>query len=121
MPFLADSVRDGGLQVITDATGKELHICSSEPADRAAALAASLGQKVNPSVSAPTDGDVNGRKVTISAVADGVVDADGTASHYALISGTELLATQALASSQVVTNGNPWTSPAIDITKPDVP
>lgn len=119
MSFLNDDVRDDGLQVLTDATSKVLHICSAEPTSRAEAISLSLGSKTSPTVGAPQDGDTNGRKVVISAITDGSVTVTGTAAYWALIDGTRLLATQALASTQAVTNGNPWTLAATDITIPD--
>ena len=119
MSFLHDSVRDGGLQVITDATSKEMHICTSEPTSRADCLTKSLGQKTGYSVGSPVDGDTNGRKVVCAAITDGAVDTTGTAFVWALISGTVLLASEDLLTSQVVTTPNTFTLPATDITKPD--
>lgn len=119
MAFLHDDILDVALQTITDATSKVLHICSAEPTSRAEAISLSLGSKSAPTVGSPENGDSNGRKVVISAITDGSVTADGTAGYWALIDGTKLLATKALNATQVVTNGNPFTLPAIDITIPD--
>lgn len=119
MAYLHDDVQDNGLQVITDATSKELHICSAEPTDRASAIANSLGNQTGQSVGAPEDGDTSGRKVVAAAVAAGSVTSDGTAAFWAIIDGTRLLAADDLAATQVVTSGNPFTLPAIDITIPD--
>ena len=120
MAFLNDDVLDDGLQVLTDATSKELHICSQEPTTRTEAVTTyTLGNKSAPTVGAPTDGDSSGRKVVVSAITDGSVTGTGTATHWALVDGTRLLATQSLASSQAVTSGNTFTLAAIDITIPD--
>jgi len=119
MAFLSDSVLDNGLNVITEATSPELHICSSEPTDRATALSLSLGQKVGLTLSTPANGTPDGREVTVSAISDGAVDTNGTASHWALIDGTELIAANTLTSSQVVTSGNSFSLTAITIRIPD--
>jgi hypothetical protein len=120
MAFLHDDVLDDGLQVLTDATSKELHICSQIPTTRTEAVTTfTLGNKSAPTVGAPTDGDANGRKAVVSAITDGNVTATDTATHWALVDGTRLLAAQTLASSQAVTSGNVFTLAAIDITIPD--
>ena len=120
MSFLHDDIQDDGLQELTDAASKVLHICSQEPTTRTeAATTYTLGNKSAPTVGSPEDGDTNGRKVIVSAIADGSVTATGTATHWALIDGTRLLAVEALSSSQAVTSGNTFTLGAIDITIPD--
>lgn len=120
MAYLHDDVLDGGIQVLTDATSKVLHICSQAPTTRTeAATTYTLGNKSGPTVGAPTNGDSSGRKVVISAITDGSVTGSDDATHWALIDGTRLLAVQTLASSQTVTSGNTFTLGAIDITIPD--
>jgi len=120
MPFLADEVLDFGVNYI-DVETTDLHILSAEPATWANVGSFTLGNKAAPVVSAPQDGDVDGRKVTISAITDGTVTGTGTASHWALVdtAATKLLAAGPLASSQAVTSGNPFTLTAFDITIPD--
>lgn len=49
---IADSVRDDGLNYIS-ANATALHVCTGDPADRAAAIAASLGS-VAPTYTGPT-------------------------------------------------------------------
>lgn len=119
MSYLHDDILDAALQVITDATSKVMHICTAEPTSRAEAISLSVGNKNASTVSSPTNGDTNGRKVTISAIADGTVTTEGDPTHWALIDDTRLLAAEALGNAQTVYVGNPWTLPATDITLPD--
>lgn len=121
MPLLADYVLDAALATL-DTEANALHICSAEPATYAAATTTnSLGSKTSLSIGAPADRSPNGRKVTVGDITDGAVSATGTASHWAIVDtvNSRLLAAGALASSQAVTNGNPFTLPAFDIGIPD--
>ena len=122
MPFISDNVFDNGLAYLT-ANGTRLDICSQQPTTYAEATSTySLGNKTGLTVGSPANGAVNGRRVTIPAVSDGSVTGTGTATHWALTkvtATTELLATQALSSSQAVTNGNTWSINALDVTIPD--
>lgn len=118
--FMNDHVLDNGLTVL-DAEVTALVICSQMPTTYAEANATyKLGSKASPAVSAPADA-TSGRKVVVSAITDGSVSANGTATHFALIDGTNsrLLVAQALASSQAVTSGNTFTLGAIEINFPD--
>ncbi|MEI9410706.1 hypothetical protein [Mesorhizobium salmacidum] len=116
MSFLNSLVLDNGLSVIV-ANGNRLHICSSEPADYAATVAASLGTKNTPVISALAARSPSGRKVTVSAIGDGACSANGNASHWALVDtvNTRLLATKALDAVLAVNNGDTFTLPAFDI------
>lgn len=115
MPFIADTVFDNGLTVITT-NGDRLDICSSEPATYAAVATASLGNSVV-TTGSPANGAVDGRRVIVGAITAGTVTATGTATHWALTDGTGVLyATGALAASQAVTSGNTFTLDAISIT-----
>ena len=116
MPLIADSAFDAALAVVQGAT--VLHICSSEPASFAAVDGVSLGTKATPTFTGPAAGDVSGRKVTVDAITDGSVTATGTASHFALVNASVLLAAGALATSQAVTSGNTFTLTAFDIEFP---
>lgn len=121
MAFINDRVFDNGLTIL-DTEANRIDICSSEPVTFAAATTtASLGNKVGISVGAPTDRTPNGRKVVVAAVTDGAVTASGTATHIAITDtvNSRLLATQALTAPQVVTSGNVFTLPTIDIGIPD--
>lgn len=119
MAYINDTAFDQALNWI-DTNGTHLSICSSEPANYAAIAAAELGEKASITIGSPEDGDTNGRKVVVSAITDGSVTATGTATHYAIHDNSSVLvATGALASSQGVTNGNTFTTSAIDITIAD--
>ena len=117
MASLNDRVYDNGLTVL-DTEASHLYICSQEPTTYAQASSTyALGVKATPTVSAPGARTPNGRKVTVSAITDGTVSANGTATHYALVDSTNsrLLATAALSSSQAVTSGNTFTLTSFDI------
>lgn len=120
MPFIIDDVRDDGLQILTDATAKVLHICSQEPVTLAEANTTyTMGNKTALSIGAPVDGDTNGRKVIIAAITDGTVTSTGNVTHWAVVDGTRLLLTGALSTTFAVTSPNVFTLPAIDVTIPD--
>jgi hypothetical protein len=117
--YLHDDVLDDGLQTITD-NAERLVITSSLPANYAAVAAVTLGEKANPTVGAPENGASNGRRVRVSSFTDGEVTATGTATHWCLVDDTtdRLLAAQTLT-SQVVTDGNPFSLPELSVTIPD--
>lgn len=116
MPAISDNALDAGLEYIRTNT-EEFHICSQEPTDVTEATTTySLGNKVGPTIDAPSD-DISGRKVTIQAIADGNVTASGTVTHYALVKTSataELLATGTIP-SKTVTNGNTFTTTAANV------
>ena len=120
MAFLHSDVLDSGLSVLTNATSKVLHICHTEPTDRASAIANSVGNKSAPTVSSPAARTPDGRKVTISAISDGSITATSTgasddAEYWAIIDGTRLLAADNLSAAQMVTSGNTFSTAAFDI------
>lgn len=117
MAFLNDRILDNGLTVL-DIEANRLDICSAEPTTYTQATSTnSLGNKTSLSIGAPTARTPNGRKVVVAAITDGTVTANGTATHIAIVDtvNSRLLATQALTASQVVTSGNAFTLPTIDI------
>ncbi|RUW41528.1 hypothetical protein EOA37_09715 [Mesorhizobium sp. M2A.F.Ca.ET.015.02.1.1] len=116
MSYLNPLVLDNGVQYLKDHANR-LHICSAEPADYAGTLTVSLGTKNTPAVSVPGDRAPSGRKVTISAITDGAVSANGDASHWALVDtvNSRLLAAKALDAVLAVNNGDTFTLPAFDI------
>lgn len=118
MASIHADAQDALLNVIAS-NATVLHICSSEPANYAGVAAVSLGTKTTPTFTGPVAGDVSGRKITVDAITDGSVSADGTASHWAIVDGTRLLAAGALSATQAVTNGNTFTLDAFDIEQPD--
>lgn len=121
MAFLADYVLDLALAAL-DTEGNRLDICSQEPTTYAEATSTyTLGNKTSLSIGAPADRSPNGRKVTVAAITDGVVTGTATATHWAIVDTVDsrLLATNSLAASQAVTNGNTFTLAAFDIGIPD--
>lgn len=102
-----DAMLDTALDYISG-NATELYVCSSQPADRAAAIAAALTGAATPSFQANADGDTSGRKLAVDAEADISITASGDATHIALCSGTTLLyvttsTTQSLSSGGTVT------------------
>ena len=122
MATLADRVYDNGLTVL-DTEANRIDICSSEPTTYSAATSsASLGNTTSITISAPTDGDTSGRKVTVSAISGASVTGTGTATHFAITDtgNTRLLATGSLSGGgQSVTSGNTFSLTALDIEIPD--
>ena len=118
--YLNPRIYDNGLSALTNEVDK-LFICSQEPTNFAQASSTyALGVKNGPTISAPQDRTPSGRKVVLAAVesgSPGSVTASGTATHYALVDSvnSRLLATAPIGASQVVSNGNTWTSGSVDI------
>ena len=73
------------------------------------------------SIAAPSDRSGGGREVIVSAISDGSVTGNGTATHYAIVdvSNTRLLATGSLTASQVVASGNTFSLGSFTIGIPD--
>ena len=118
MPQIIDAALDAALNYVrTNAT--ELHVCSAEPTSFPNVSTVSLGNKSAPSIAAPAPGTPDGRSITVSAISDGNVTANGTGTHWALVSGSQLLAAGNLASSQALTNGNTLTLTAFAFTARD--
>ena len=121
MASLGDRVFDSGLSVL-DTEADKLFITSAEATTYTqAATTYALGVKNTPTVSAPADRTGGGREVTISAITDGSVTGNGTATHYALVdsANSRLLAAGALSSAQAVTAGNTFTLASFKIGIPD--
>lgn len=105
-----------------DTNTENLYICSQEPTTFAGASSTyKLGVKATPAIETPVDGAGGGRSIAISAITDGTVSATGTATHFALTddSGSLLLATGSLSSSQAVTSGNIFTLTSFTVRIPD--
>lgn len=117
--YINDEAFDQGLDY-ADVTGTKIDICSAEPTSNLYAniAAVTLGNKTGLNTSAPQDGDVDGRKVTVPAITDGTVTSTGDATYWVLSDGISvLLASGTLTNGpQSVTNGNTFTLDAIDVT-----
>ena len=116
MSWLGNEVLDAALDYIDDNT-TVLHICSAEPT--VFGTLNSLGTKTPPIIDTPEPGDTSGRKVIVNSFSDGSVTGTGTATHYALVSGSVLIATGSLTSSQGVTSGNTFSLSEFTIGIPD--
>jgi hypothetical protein len=117
---LHDDVFDAALNVVKNNT-ENLYICSSMPTTFTEASSTyKLGVKATPGFTGPAD-DTSGRKLTITAITDGEVTANGTAGFFALTddSASKLLVAQALNATQVVTDGNPFTLTSQKVAIPD--
>jgi hypothetical protein len=111
-----DTVLEQGLNYIANNATEE-YLCTEQPADRAAAIAASLIPAVeidSGDFGAATDGDVSGRKRQVAAQPGQTANASGDATHIALCSSTTLLHVTT-CTTQTVTSGNTVNLPAFDI------
>lgn len=113
-----DAMLDAGLNYIS-ANGTELYVCTSQPADRGAAITASLTGAETPSFTGPVNGDTSGRKLTVDQVTDASITASGTANHIAVCSGTTLLYVTT-CTAQALSSGGTVTVPAWDVELADV-
>lgn len=120
MAYINDAAFDAALSWIRT-NGVRLDICSQEPASYAEATSTySLGSKAGISITAPGDGDPDGRKVTVPEIIGGSVTGTDEATHWALTDGSStLVMVGAMSASQIVTSGNTFGFPAFDIRFPD--
>lgn len=118
MTLMIDAAYDAGLNYIRNNT-TVLHILSQEPATFGEVATYTLGTKSSPSIAAPSDRAGGGRECVISAISDGSCSGTDQATHYALVSGTELLLANALDTPQDVTAGNPFTLSQVAFAFPD--
>ncbi len=92
---IADHVLDAALNAIRSETNAML-VCTSEPSDRASALAASTGSQSfapNTAFGPPQDAtDGNGRRILFPGSSIMTLGSQQTVTHWAAISATELLA-----------------------------
>ena len=111
-----DSVLDAALNDVKN-NCTEIYLCTSEPADRAAAISAAVASSTgltSGSYTGPVDGDTSGRKLTVNAVNGLTASATGDATHVALTTGS-LLKYVTTNTSQSVTSGNTVNIGAWDI------
>lgn len=102
-----DTVLDGAINIIKNATSLTQILCSAQPTTRTEAVttyaladvALTSGEVV------AANGDTSGRKGTISAKAGVTVDASGTGTHVALVSSTVLLYVTTCTSTAVAVAG----------------
>jgi len=120
MALIVDAVFDVALAYIRDNV-TTLTICTADPTTFS--IATTEGTSMCGTV-ACTDGEIDapangtsGRDINIQAITDGAVTCSGTvtASHWALVTGTILLASGSLSADQSVTDGNIFTLDAFTI------
>lgn len=107
-----NDVLDAAFVELQTANGQTLN--TEEPADRSAAISDNLMPEATPSFTGPADGDTSGRKLTVDASNGNTADANGTATHTALIDSTVLLYVTT-CTSQAVTSGNTVNISAWDV------
>ena len=107
------SVLDGGLDAIAACT--EMYVCTSEPVDRAAAIAASLIGAVVLDAADFTKaaGTGTNRKITVGQQVDVSITDTGNATHVVLCTATELRVVTT-CTTQTLTSGGTVTVPAFE-------
>jgi hypothetical protein len=112
--YVSDLLMDNGLNY-WKTNGTEVYLCTSQPADRAAAIATAVVSKtdlISGDYTGPADGTTSGRKLTANAQSGLTASGTGNATHLAWCSGTTLLVVTTVT-SQSVTSGNNVSLPAI--------
>ncbi len=123
MSLIADYVLDAAVDAVREAT--RLFVCKLEPTTYAEASSTyMLGTKTSPTMGAASDRAGGGRKTTVSAITDGVVnpgDTDEPSEWWALADhvNSRLLAVGPITSGQILVNGNTFTLTAFDVGFPD--
>lgn len=120
MGYLNDYILDNGLNALAD--GDVLYVCSDEPTSYAECVSLALGNKATPTISAPANGDPNGRSVTISGFSDGDTTTTGDAVWWALVDvgNTRYLAGGEIDPAEAVVATVDFTLSDITINIPDV-
>ncbi len=120
MAYANPSLANAALALITGT--RRIDLCSSQPSTFAAATTTfSLGNATGVVIPASV-AHTSGRKVVVPAipVGGGDVTATGTATHYAITDGTNLLVAQTLASSKVFSStSDTFSLASFDIAYPD--
>jgi len=114
--FFVDSVLDGLLEIINDAT--LMTVCNAEPTTYAeAATTFKLADVVMAGGDFTiSNGDTNGRKVRVATKLAVPIDTTGTATHVALaISGSSTLLGATTCTSQALTSGGTVDVPVWDV------
>lgn len=110
-----DTVLDGAFDILDQAN--LMTACSSEPTTRTEAVTtfklADVAMTVNSDYT-KANGDTSGRKVTVAAKSAVPIDTSGTATHVALVDGTNLLYVTT-CTSQALTSGGTVDFPAWDV------
>ena len=110
--FLSNTAHDEKLEVVRAST--EVHICTGDPANRAAVITNSLGS-YTPTYTAITNGSANVRRTTTLLQETGVIVSAGVAATLCHIDGSELLAKTDIAGTPTLQDGQSITVNASDI------
>lgn len=116
-----DALLDEALNDIFN-SATAIHICSGDPTVFADVATLSLGNKTftaGTAFGAPQAGDSSGRKIVSTAITTGSVTGNGSATKWAVVDGTRLLANGTLSAPQACTSGNTFTLDAFKIELPD--
>lgn len=116
--FQNDAMLDAALNYISS-NATEMYVCTSQPANRAAAISAALTGAITPTFQAASDGVTSGRKISVNAKTAVAITASGTATHLALCSGSTLLYVTTIT-SKALTSGDTLSTPAWNIEIADV-
>ncbi len=112
MPKIHDDALDA---LLTEtATATTVHYCTAEPANYAGVAAVSLGSAAV-TFGAAGNATPDGRKRTVTPAGGATYGASGTASHYALVDATRLLAANAVDVAKAVNAGDPISGDPFDI------
>jgi hypothetical protein len=104
-----------------DTNADRITVCQAEPTTYALATTGHLGLKswaAGGAFGVPASAGGNGMKVSSTVVSDGTILTTGTASWWAVVNSTGLLAHGLLSASQAVTATNTFTLASFDITIP---
>ena len=116
MNYLSATIKDASLTLLAT-TGNTMHLCSAAPTTfLEATTTLNLATKTALAYTAVTGGTGDTRKVSTVAFTDGVNDATGTATHWAIVSGTELLAVGEFLVPQELVFPGSFSMPIVDIT-----
>lgn len=108
----SDGFIDGGLDAIDGST--RLAVLPSEPANIAAITSSLLASVVIDGTDfTKANGDISGRKLTVSTQVDMSISTTGTATHVSIDNGVDFYVTT--CTSQALTSGGTVTTPAWDI------
>lgn len=101
----ADSVLDAALDNISGRTSPVMRVCSGTPTDRASAISASLANHALTSGDfTKADAGGGGRQSTVAAQTGVSITSSGTATHVAVVDGSELVY-QTTCTSTALTSG----------------
>jgi len=115
--FYPDGTLDAALSAAIGDAVTRADLCTAAPANYAGIAAVTVANVTGLDSSDFTisNGDTSGRKIRMAAQDIESASGGGTADHVALSDGTTLICVLTLASSQVVTSGNPVTIGAVDV------